>query len=85
MTETFRCQIDRTLIREASRVAKEIGTSPGEVVRQVFAQMVKRRKVPFPIEADSPEDEVLGPAQRRAQMLDEMYEGQPAARRSLVR
>ena len=85
MTETFRCQMERTLIREATRVAQEQGTSPGEVVRRLFAQMVQCRTIPFPLDADTPEDEVLAPARRRAHMLDEMYEGQPAARRSLVR
>jgi antitoxin component of RelBE/YafQ-DinJ toxin-antitoxin module len=80
MTEMFRCRIERKLIREATRVAEEIGTTPGEVVGMLFAQMAKRRMIPFPLQADAAEDEVLAPARRRAAMLDEMHEGKPAAR-----
>jgi len=64
----FRVRIDRKLISQASKVAEEIGTTPGEVVRMLFKQMVKRRTIPFPINADSPEDEVVGPAARRAEL-----------------
>src|ERR1035438_2511062 len=42
-TEEFRVRIDRKLAREARRVAEEIGTTPGEVVRLLFTQLVKRR------------------------------------------
>ncbi len=68
MTEMFRVRIDRKLINQASKVAEEIGTTPGEVVRMLFKQMVKRRTIPFPINADSPEDEVVGPTARRAEL-----------------
>ena len=78
-TEEFRVRVDRKLAREARRVAEEIGTTPGEVVRMLFAQLVKRRAIPFPLQADSPEGEVLGPAKRRAKMWDAMNEGEPAA------
>jgi addiction module RelB/DinJ family antitoxin len=79
-TEEFRVRIDRNLARQARRVAEEIGTSPGEVVRLLFAQMVKRRAIPFPLQADSPEEEVLGSAKRRAKLWDGMNEGKPSAR-----
>lgn len=79
-TIEFRVRIDRTLAREAKRVAEEIGTSPGEVVRMLFAQMVKRRAIPFPLQADSPESEVLGSARRRSELWDQMNEGKPPAR-----
>jgi antitoxin component of RelBE/YafQ-DinJ toxin-antitoxin module len=72
MTEVFQCCVDRDLIARAKKVAKEIGTTPGEVVRLTFAQMVKRRAIPFPLQADSPEDEVLSPAKRRARLWDEL-------------
>jgi antitoxin component of RelBE/YafQ-DinJ toxin-antitoxin module len=61
-------------------MAKEIGTTPGEVVRLLFAQMARRRTVPFPLEVETPEDEVLSSPKRRARMMDEMYEGKPEAR-----
>jgi len=79
MTETFRCRIEAPLLEAAQRVADEIGTTPGEVVRLCFKQMVRRRAIPFPLEADAPEDELSSPA-RRAALWDEMNEGQPAAR-----
>jgi antitoxin component of RelBE/YafQ-DinJ toxin-antitoxin module len=79
-TEEFRVRIDRDLARQVRRVAEEIGTSPGEVVRMLFAQMVKRRAIPFPLQADSPEGEILGPAERRAKLWDAMDEGKPSAR-----
>ena len=41
-TEEFRVRIDRALIKQAKRVAEEIGTTPGEVVRLLFRQMFKR-------------------------------------------
>jgi addiction module RelB/DinJ family antitoxin len=73
MTDIFRVRIDRTLIEEANKVAEDIGTTPGDVVRLMFKQMVKRRTIPFPMSADSPEDEVVGPAARRAE-LAEMFD-----------
>jgi addiction module RelB/DinJ family antitoxin len=79
-TEEFRVRIDRRLMRQARQVAEGIGTSPGEVVRMLFAQMVKRRTIPFPLQADSPEEDVLGPAKRRAELWDALNEGKPAAR-----
>jgi addiction module RelB/DinJ family antitoxin len=79
-TEEFRVRIDRKLAKEARRVTAEIGTTPGEVVRMLFTQLVKRRAIPFPLQADGPEAEVLGPAERRAKLWDAMNEGKPAAR-----
>ncbi|PWU13210.1 MAG: hypothetical protein C5B50_19830 [Verrucomicrobia bacterium] len=72
MTEVFQCRVDRKLAAKAKAIAKEIGTTPGEVVRLMFTQMVKRRAIPFPLQADSPEDEVLGPTARRARLWDEL-------------
>jgi len=80
MTELFRCRVDAELLAEAKRVADEIGTDCGVLVNLMFKQLVKRRTVPFPLLADSAEDEILSPAGRRASMMDEMYEGKPAAR-----
>jgi antitoxin component of RelBE/YafQ-DinJ toxin-antitoxin module len=72
MTDMFRCRIERKLIVQASKVADEIGTTPGEVVRLLFKQMVKRRTIPFPLHADTPEDEVVGPLERRVKIFDEL-------------
>lgn len=71
MTELFRVRIDRKLIAQASKVAEEIGTTPGEVVRMLFKQMVKRRTIPFPLSADTPEDEIFSSAERRNKLADQ--------------
>jgi antitoxin component of RelBE/YafQ-DinJ toxin-antitoxin module len=70
VTEVFHCRIDKKLVAKARAVTKDIGTSLGEVVRLMFAQMAKRRAIPFPLTADIPEDEVLGPVKRRAALWD---------------
>ncbi len=79
-TEEFRVRVDRSLARRARQVAEEIGTTPGEIVRLLFAQLVKRRAIPFPLQADSPEAEVLGSSKRRAKLWDAMNDGKPSAR-----
>ncbi len=72
MTELFRVRIERDLLAQASKVSEEIGIAPGELVRVFFKQLVKRRAVPFPLTADNPEDDVIGPAERRAKLWDEL-------------
>jgi len=79
-TEEFRVRINRDLVNEARRVTKEIGTTPGVVVRMLFKQIVSRRAIPFPLQADTPESEVLGSAERRSKLWDAINEGKPAAR-----
>ena len=71
MTEIFRVRVEKKLIRQASKVAEEIGTTPGEVVRLMFKQMVKRRTIPFPLHADAAEDEIFTSAERRNKLADE--------------
>jgi len=72
MTELFRVRIEQELLAEASKVSEEIGIAPGDVVRLLFKQMVKRRAVPFPLTADTPEDEVVGPLKRRVKLWGEL-------------
>jgi antitoxin component of RelBE/YafQ-DinJ toxin-antitoxin module len=80
MTEIFRVRLDRDLIRQARGVAEEIGMSAGDVVRLTFTQMVKRRAIPFPLQADTPESKVLSSPRRRSKLWDAMNEGRPKAR-----
>ena len=80
MTDVFRVRLDRELIKQATQVAEEIGTTPGEVVRLMFRQLVNRRAIPFPLQADTPESEVLGSSKRRSEMWDQMNEGHPSTR-----
>jgi antitoxin component of RelBE/YafQ-DinJ toxin-antitoxin module len=76
----FRVRVNPGLLKEAKKVSAEIGTTPSEIVRLLFKQLVKRRAVPFPLNADSGEDEILPPTRRRAELWDQMDEGKPAAR-----
>ena len=75
MTGVFRVRLDRELVRQANEVAEEIGTLPSEGVRMMSRQKAERRAIPFPLQADAPENEVLTPARRRSQMWDAMNEG----------
>jgi antitoxin component of RelBE/YafQ-DinJ toxin-antitoxin module len=36
-----------------------------------YKQIIKRRAIPFPVQADSPEEEILSPAARRNKLADE--------------
>ena len=71
----FRCRIDRKLLAEAERVSEEIGTTPREVVRLCFKQLVKRRTIPFPLNADGPGDGLVD-VQRRNKVLRELDDAQ---------
>jgi hypothetical protein len=40
-------------------------------VRMLFQKMVRQRAIPFPLQADASEDEILSPAVRRNTMADQ--------------
>jgi antitoxin component of RelBE/YafQ-DinJ toxin-antitoxin module len=46
-TEEFRVRIDPKILKETKRVADNLGTTPGEIVRMLFAQVVKLGGLPF--------------------------------------
>lgn len=72
-TELFQARIEKELIDQAREVSEQIGTTPGEIVRIMFKQLVKRRAIPFPIQADSPEDDVIVRSNaERARLWDEL-------------
>jgi addiction module RelB/DinJ family antitoxin len=71
MTEMLRVRVERKLRREAEKVCNDMGTASGDVIQMVFRQLVKRRAIPFPIQAETAEDEVTGPVQRRAAIMDQ--------------
>ena len=56
MTDIFRVRIERSLVKKATRVAEEIGTTPGEIVRMLFAQLVRQRAIPFSLSAGRTDD-----------------------------
>lgn len=73
MTETFRVRVDRELLAQASQITEEIGTTTPEAVRLFLKQLVRRRAIPFPLQADSPEDEAfLRSTEGRAKLWDEL-------------
>ena len=59
------------LTRQAEAVLEEIGLKPRAALELFYKQIIKRRAIPFPVQADSPEDEVLSPAARRNALADE--------------
>jgi addiction module RelB/DinJ family antitoxin len=72
-TDMLRVRVNRQLLAEAARITDEIGTTPGEVVRLLFKQLVRRRAIPFPLSADAPEDEAfLRTTNQRAKLWDEL-------------
>lgn len=67
----FRCRIDRRLLNDAEKVSAEIGTTPQEIVRLLFAQLVKVRRIPFSLAADAPADGLVDTG-RRNRILREL-------------
>lgn len=70
MTELFSCQIERELLKEAEQISEEIGTTPGEIVRLTFTQLVKRRAIPFPLTPEPPPDSLLDKTRRNLVLRD---------------
>ena len=64
-------RIDPELKRQAEAVLEEIGLKPRAALELFYKQIIKRRAMPFPVQADAPEDEVLSSAVRRNALADE--------------
>ena len=71
MSAIAKSRIDPELKRQAEAVLEEIGLKPRAALELFYKQIIKRRAIPFPVQADSPEDEVLSPATRRNTLADE--------------
>jgi DNA-damage-inducible protein J len=71
VSEIAKSRIDPALKRQAEAILEEIGLKPQAALELFYKQIIKRRAIPFPVQADSPEEEVLSPAARRNQMADE--------------
>ena len=71
MSAIAKSRIDSKLKREAEAVLEEIGLKPRAALELFYKQIIKRRAIPFPVQADSPEDDVLSPAARRNALADE--------------
>ena len=64
-------RIDPVLKRQAEAVLDEIGLKPRAALELFYKQIIKRRAIPFPVQADPPEEEVLSSADRRNSLADE--------------
>ncbi len=71
MSAIAKSRIDPELKRQAEAVLEEIGLKPRAALELFYKQIIKRRAIPFPVQADSPEEEVLSPASRRNKLADE--------------
>src|SRR5437763_971329 len=74
MNALFRARIEKRLLREAAAICEEMGLNTQEAVRLFLVALVRRRELPFKITAESPEDELLQPLTRRAEILESFYE-----------
>ena len=71
MSAVAKSRIDPELKSQAEAVLAEIGLKPRAALELFYKQIVKRRAIPFPVQADDPEDEVMGSAARRNALADE--------------
>jgi len=71
MSAIAKSRIDPELKRQAEAILEEIGLKPRAALELFYKQIIKRRAIPFPVQADSPEDDVLIPAARRNGLADE--------------
>ncbi len=72
MSAIAKSRIDPELKRQAEAVLAEIGLKPRAALELFYKQIIKRRAIPFPVQADSPEDDVLSPAARRNTLADDL-------------
>src|SRR5215470_5458610 len=71
MSAIAKSRIDPELKRQAEAVLEEIGLKPRAALELFYKQIIKRRAIPFPVQADNPEDDILSPATRRNALADE--------------
>jgi addiction module RelB/DinJ family antitoxin len=73
MTVLFRARMDKRLLKQADEICREMGLNTQEAVRLFLATLVRRRELPFKVSAETPEDELLQPRERRREILDSFY------------
>jgi antitoxin component of RelBE/YafQ-DinJ toxin-antitoxin module len=74
MTETFRCRVDKQVLRKAHEVSEQTGTSDSELVRIFLKALVKTGRLSFTPRGETEEDEMLGLLERRRVMLDYFHD-----------
>lgn len=70
----LRARIPKPLLKEASRICREMGCDVQTAVRLMLTQLVKQRRLPFSVSAEDSEDELLQAPQRRQAVLDSFYD-----------
>lgn len=65
--------MDKRLLRQAEEVCRQMGLNTQEAVRLFLATLVRRRELPFKVSAETPEDELLQPQDKRREILDSFY------------
>jgi len=73
MTTLFRARVEKRLLRDAQAICREMGLDTQEAVRLFLATLVRRRELPFKVSTETPEDELLQPQARRAEILESFY------------
>jgi len=73
MNTLFRARVDKRLLREARQICSEMGLDTQEAFRLFLAALVRRREMPFKLTTETPEDELLQPRNRRAEILESFY------------
>ena len=67
----LKSRMNSHLKQEAEPVLAEIGLKPRAALELFYRQIIKHRAIPFPVQADSPEEEVLSHGSRRKALADE--------------
>jgi addiction module RelB/DinJ family antitoxin len=74
MTVLLRCRVEDRMKQAADQISQKMGTSTEELVRIFLAALVQGRKMPFLPSAETEEDEMLGPVERRREVADFFHE-----------
>ena len=69
----FRARVDKRLLRQAQQICSEMGLDTQEAFRLFLSALVRRREMPFKLTTEKPEDELLQPQKRRAEILESFY------------
>ena len=69
--------MDKRLLRQAEEVCGQMGLNTQEAVRLFLATLVRHRELPFRVSAETPEDELLQPQNKRREILDGFYAIKP--------
>lgn len=57
--------------RASYHASRHLTANPRAALELFYKQIIKRRAIPFPVQADSSDDDVLSPAARRNKLADE--------------